>query len=147
MTIYSEISNDVLLLRPHQAIDHASAIDIHERITNLSETKIDALVLDLSQAEYACAGLLKVLLDLANQPAPIQVLVVGASQQFQSLMQLCGAHVLISAYPTVEEAQDALKSIRFSESDQRTGFDDDNAHDENASLSEEEEDWLDSDDE
>ncbi|HEX8886554.1 MAG TPA: STAS domain-containing protein [Noviherbaspirillum sp.] len=147
MTIYSEISNDILLMRPHQAIDHASAIDIHERINILSDNKIDALVLDLSQAGYACSSLLKVILDLTNRPAPIQVMVVGASQQFQSLMQLCGAHALISEYPTVEEAQDALRRPGYSESDQRLEYGDDNMQDESASPPDDDDDWLASDDE
>jgi anti-anti-sigma regulatory factor len=148
MTIYSEISNDVLLMRPHQAIDHASAIDIHERINILSDSKIDTLVLDLSQAGHACSSLLKVILELINRPAPIQVAVVGASQQFRSLMQLCGAYALVSEYPTVEDAQDALKRMRYSKSDQRLGSDD-NAQDKSASLSDDDddEDWLASDDE
>lgn len=149
MTIYSEISNDVLLMRPHQAIDHASAIDIHDRINILSDTKIDALVLDLSEAGHTCSSLLKVILELANRPTPIQIAIVGASKQFQSLMQLCGAHELVSEYPTVEEAQDALRRMRYSASDQRLESDDDNAQDESASLSDDDddEDWLASDDE
>ena len=148
MTIYSEISNDVLLMRPHQAIDHAAALDIHERINILSDTRIDALVLDLSQAGHACASLLKVILDLVNRPTPMQVMVVGASQQFQSLMQLCGAHALVSDYPTVEEAREALKRARYSESGQRLEFDDGHADDESMSLpdDDDEEDWHASDD-
>jgi anti-anti-sigma factor len=149
MTIYSEISDDVLLLRPHQAIDHASAIDINERINITLDTKIDALVLDLSQAEYACSSLLKVIIDLASRPAAIQVMIVGASLQFQSLMQLCGASALVSEYPTIEEAQEALKRIRYSESEQRLESGDNNTQNENAFLpgDEDDEDWLDSDDE
>lgn len=149
MTIYSEISNDVLLLRPQQAIDHTAAIDINERINITLDTKIEALVLDLSQSEYACSSLLKVIIDLATRPAPIQVVVVGASLQFQSLMQLCGAHALISAYPTIEEAQQALKRIRYSEFEQRLESGDNNTQDENAFLpgDEDDEDWLASDDE
>jgi anti-anti-sigma regulatory factor len=148
MTIYSEISNDVLLMRPHQAIDHAAAMDIHERINILSGTKIGALVLDLSQAGHACSSLLKVIVELANRPAPIHVVVVGASLQFQSLMQLCGVQALVSEYPTIEEAQDALKRIRYSESDQRLGSDDDDTQVESAFLpnDDDDEDWLASDD-
>lgn len=147
MTIYSEISNGVLLMRPHQAIDHAAAIDINERINLLSDTRIDAFVLDLSQAGHVCSSLLKVIVDLANRPAPIQVMVVGASQQFQSLMHLCGAHALFSEYPTVENAQDALKRSRYSESGQRLESDDDNTQEESASLPEDDDDddWLASD--
>lgn len=149
MTIYSEISNDVLLMRPHQAIDHASAVDIHERINMLSDTNINALVLDLSQARHACSSLLKVILDLVNRPAPIHVAVVGASQQFQSLIELCGARTLVSAYPTVEEAQGALRRMRHSEADQRLGFDNGDAQSDSASLpdDEDDEDWLAADDE
>lgn len=148
MTIYSEISNDVLLMRPHQAIDHAAALDIHERINILSDTRIDALIIDLSQAGHACSSLLKVILDLINRPAPIQVMVVGASQQFQSLMQLCGVHALVSDYPTVEEAREALKRAGESESDQGLEFDDDHAQDESITLpdDEDDEDWHASDD-
>ncbi|WP_194712720.1 STAS domain-containing protein [Noviherbaspirillum soli] len=148
MTTYSEISNDVLLMRPHQAVDHAAALDIQERINILSDTRIDALVLDLSQAAHACSSLLEVILDLVNRPAPIQVMVIGASQQFQSLMQLCGVHALVSEYPTVEKAQDALKRSRYSESEQRLEFDDDNALNESASLpdDDDDEDWHASDD-
>lgn len=140
MTIYSEISNDVLLMRPHQAIDHAAAIDIHERINILSDTRIDALLLDLSQAGHACASLLQVMLDLVNRPDPIQVVVVGASQQFQSLMHLCGAHTFISEYSSVEQAQQALKLARYSASGQGFDFDDDDAGDESASLPDDDDD-------
>lgn len=133
MTIYSEISNDALLMRPHQAIDHAAALDIHERINLLSDARIDALVLDLSQAGHACSSLLKVILDLVNRPEPIQVMVVGASQQFQDLMQLCGVHALVSDYPTVEEAMEALKRARDNESEQGIEFDDEDDEDWHAS--------------
>ena len=148
MTIYSEISNNVLLMRPHQAIDHAAALDIHERINILSDTRIDALVLDLSEAGHACASLLKVILDLVTRPAPIPVMIVGASQQFQSLMQLCGANALVSDYPTVEEAREALKRTRYGKSAQRLEPDDGHAHDESTSLPDDDdgEDWHDSDD-
>jgi len=144
MTIYSEISNGVLLMRPHQAIDHAAAIDINERINLLSDTRIAAFVLDLSQTGHVCSSLLKVIVDLANRPAPIQVMVVGASQQFHSLMQTCGAHGLVSEYRTVENAQDALKHTGYSESDQGLGFDDDNTRDEGVSVpdGDDDEDWL-----
>ena len=135
MTIYSEVSNDVLLMRPHQAVDHATALDIHERINILSDTRIDALVLDMSQAGHACSSLLKVILDLVNRPAPIQVMVVGASQQFQSLMQLCGVHAFVSSYPTVEEAMEALKHATDNESEHGLEFD-----------GEDDEDWHASDD-
>lgn len=149
MTIYSEISNDVLLMRPHQAIDHAAAIDIHERINILSDAKIGTFVLDLSQAGHACSSLLKVLVELVNRPAPIQVVVVGASLQFQSLMQLCGVQALVTEYPTIEEAQDALKRIRYSGADQRLGSNDDDTQGESALLpdDDDDEDWLASDDE
>jgi anti-anti-sigma factor len=144
MTIYSEISNGILLMRPHQAIDHTSATDIHERINILADTDIDALVLDLSQTEHACASLLKIILDLTNRPAPIQVAIVGASQQFQNLMKLCGVNELVSQYPSVEEALGAFKRMRYSEPDEPYEFDDDGAQDESAASMNDDadEDWL-----
>ncbi len=145
MTIYSEISNGVLLIRPHQAIDHASATDIHERIKILSDTKINALVLDLSQTEHACSSSLEVILDLVTQPAPMHVAVAGASPQFQSLIRLCGANALINEYSTVEEAHDALTRMRHTDADEPFYLDDDGEQDASTVLANDDDDdgdWL-----
>jgi len=122
MTIYSEISNGILLMRPHQAVDHGTVTEIYDRISILSDNEINALLLDLSHVQYACAALLRILLYLANRPNPVPVAVVGASQQFRSLVRLCGADTLVQEYFSVEEAQSALKALMYAESDEPIEF-------------------------
>jgi anti-anti-sigma regulatory factor len=116
MTIYSEISNGILLMRPHQAVDYGTVTEIYDRIIILSDNEINALLLDLSHVQYACAALLRILLYLANRPNPVPVAVVGASQQFRGLVRLCGADTLVQEYFSVEEAQSALKALMYAES-------------------------------
>lgn len=111
------MSNGVLLLRPHQVVDHGIATEIYDRISILSDEEISAVLLDLSQAQYACAALLRIFVYLANRPDPVPVAVIGASEQFRSLVRLCGADALVTDYFSVEEAQLALKTLSYAESD------------------------------
>jgi anti-anti-sigma regulatory factor len=135
MTIYSEMSNGILLMRPHQGVDHGTAAEIYDRISILSDNEINALLLDLSQAQYACAALLRIFLYLANRPNPVPVAVVGASEQFRGLVRLCGADTLVQEYFSVEEAQSALKAMLYDESDEPIKFIDEDDEEENLGTS------------
>lgn len=110
MTIYSEISNGILLLRPSQAIDYTTAEGISEHITVAANEGIIALVLDLTEVDYACARVLRILLDFSNGPGEHcrHTAIVGASRQFHSLIKTCGADLFIMEYPSIEKARAAL---------------------------------------
>lgn len=122
MSIYSEISDGILLVRPHQAVDFATVEEMFERLTILSDTEIDALVLDLSEARHACAALLRFLLELSAGPDRMDIALVNTGRQFHSLIELCGASALIQEYASVAEAQHALKNGRFGDDAQPAGL-------------------------
>lgn len=146
MSIYSEISDRILLVRPHQAVDFATVEEMFERLTILSNTEIDALVLDLSEARHACAALLRFLLELSAGPDRINIALVNTGRQFHSLIELCGASALIQEYASVAEAQQALKSGRSGDDAQPAGLHRNDLEESDDPSMEEDEEFEDDDD-
>ena len=115
MTIYSEMSNGVLLLRPHQSVDHTFAEEISERLAIAINDGVRSVVMDLSEARYASGALLRTVLELVNAAdgQARHIAIVAASRQFQMLIDACGADRFVKTYPSLEEAQNALAQLAY----------------------------------
>jgi len=127
MTLFSDTSNGIVFIRPHQTVDHLLAQEILERLIVAANEGATSLILDLGMAPYTSAATLKVLLEAAKQfrNQPGRIAIVGASAQSQSLLKISGLLDLISEFSTVDEAQAYLGASEIEQPPKRAMTDDD----------------------
>ena len=127
MTLFSDTSNGIVFIRPHQTVDYLLAQEILERLAVAVNDGATSLILDLGSAPFISATTLKVLLEVAkkfgNQRGHIAI--VGASAQGQSLLKISGLQDLVSEFSTVSEAQTYLGTGAIDQPPERALIDDD----------------------
>lgn len=127
MTLFSDTSNGIVFIRPHQTVDHLLAQEILERLAVAVNEGATSLILDLGMAPYTSAAALKVLLVAAKQFSNRRgrIAIVGASAQSQSLLKISGLLDLVSEFGTVDEAQAHLGASEIDQPPKRAMIDDD----------------------
>jgi anti-anti-sigma factor len=114
MSIYSDVSNDILFLRPNQDVDFEVAREMRERLATAMSDDVAFIILDFSLAAFVSVATLRVLLDIAG---PLHrrngcIAVTGASRQFRSLLDTSDVLKIVPAFQSIEEAQAYLLSFQ-----------------------------------
>lgn len=107
MSIYSDTTNGILLLRPNQDVDFDAAKEIRERLAIATDDDIDHVILDFSLAAFVSSATLQVVLDAANLIHKRHgcIAVTGASEQFRSLLVTSDLLKIVPAFDSIKEAQ------------------------------------------
>jgi anti-anti-sigma factor len=107
MSIYSDNTNGILLLRPQQNVDFDIANEMQERLSLAPNDGIAFVIIDFSSAALVSTAALRVILDAASKMREHRgcIAIAGASEQFRSLLVVADIPKIVPVFHSIKEAQ------------------------------------------